>query len=311
MKTEISQSEQSPAAHRPAEQATARRLAVIIPVYNEEDAIGTTLDSLVTHGITGSAEIVVVNDGSTDRTAEIVSKYPVTLLHHQVNRGYGASLKTGIRHVSAEDIIIMDSDGQHSAVDIEQIRGALRYYPMVIGERADKDQVQSRKFGKWIIRKVGEFLVEQKLPDFNSGFRGFHRRNIMSLLHLMPNGFSFSTTSTLAFLKLGHPIGTVPIHVMPRVGRKSTVRPGRDGAKTLMLLLRIIMLFNPLKLFIPASVVFGTWGFVLGCANMWLTQRVSNGAQILMVFSMFLFFFGLLADQVSMLNLREEDNARD
>jgi|APCry1669188970_1035186.scaffolds.fasta_scaffold16470_2 glycosyltransferase involved in cell wall biosynthesis len=311
MGPEMSLDLQKPPAQNTKQSGQSRRLAVIIPVFNEEVAIGATLDSMVTHGITGSADIVVVDDGSTDGTADIVKKYPVTLLHHPSNKGYGASLKTGIRHTAAEDIIIMDSDGQHSAVDIEQIRGALRYYPMVIGERADKDQVQSRKFGKWIIRKVGEFLVEQKLPDFNSGFRGFHRRNIMSLLHLMPNGFSFSTTSTLAFLKLGHPIGTVPIHVMPRVGRKSTVRPGRDGAKTLMLLLRIIMLFNPLKLFIPASVVFGTWGFVLGCANMWLTQRVSNGAQILMVFSMFLFFFGLLADQVSMLNLREEDNARD
>lgn len=306
----MSQTEQSPTAQCVVP-ASSRRLAVIIPVYNEEAAIGTTLDSLVANGITGSAEVVVVDDGSTDRTAEIVRRYPVTLLQHPINKGYGASLKTGIRHVTADEVIIMDSDGQHSAADIEQIHSALRHNPMVIGERAAGAQVQSRKFGKWIIRKVGEFLVEQKLPDFNSGFRGFHRRHIMSLLHLMPNGFSFSTTSTLAFLKLGHSIGTVPINVTPRVGRKSTVRPARDGAKTLMLLLRIIMLFNPLKLFIPASVVFGAWGFVLGCVNMWVTQRVSNGAQILMVFSMFLFFFGLLADQVSMLNLREEDNARD
>lgn len=287
------------------------RLAVIIPVYNEEDAIGATLDGLVTRGITGAVEVVVVDDGSTDGTVEIVKKYPVTLLRHPVNRGYGASLKTGIRHVSAEQIVIMDSDGQHSAGDIEQIRAELRHYPMVIGERAAADQVQSRKFGKWIIRQVGEFLVEQKLPDFNSGFRGFHRRHIMGLLHLMPNGFSFSTTSTLAFLKLGHSIGTVSIRVAARVGRKSTVRPVRDGAKTLMLLLRIIMLFNPLKIFVPASVVFGVWGLVLGCVNICTGPRVSNGAQLLMVFAMFLFFFGLLADQVSMLNLREEDNAPD
>jgi len=287
------------------------RLAVIIPVYNEEGAIGATLDGLVSRGITDAAEVVVVNDGSSDRTAEIVRKYPVTLLQHQVNRGYGASLKTGIRHTTAEQVVMMDSDGQHSAEDIEKIRTALQDYPMVIGERSAADQVQSRKFGKWIIRKIGEFLVEQKLPDFNSGFRGFHRRHIMGLLHLMPNGFSFSTTSTLAFLKLGHSIGTVPIHAAPRVGRKSTVHPIRDGSKTIMLLLRIIMLFNPLKIFIPASTVFGLWGCSLACINMVITNRVSNGAQILMVFAMFLFFFGLLADQVSMLNMREEDNGKD
>ena len=309
------QSQPSPIAMspepRPANPSPQGSLAVIIPVYNEEAAIGATLDALVAHGVAQSAEIVVVDDGSTDGTAEVVRKYPVTLLRHPVNMGYGASLKTGIRHAGAEYVITMDSDGQHSPADLDRIRTALEQYPMVIGERDDKDQVQSRKFGKWIIRKVGEFLVERKLPDFNSGFRGFRRRRVLCLLHLMPNGFSFSTTSTLAFMKLGHPIGTVPIHVAPRVGRPSTVRPVRDGTKTLMLLLRIIMLFNPLKIFVPASMVFGLWGFVLGCVNIAVTHRVSNGAQILMVFSMLLFFFGLLADQVSMLNLREDDHARN
>ena len=294
-----------------SDQGARGSLAVVIPVYNEEAAIGATLEGLVSAGVTRSAEVIVVDDASTDRTAEIVGKYPVTLLRHSANKGYGASLKTGMRHAKADLVITMDSDGQHSAADVGKIREALRDYPMVIGERDRAAQVRARKFGKWIIRMVGEFLVGQKLPDFNSGFRGFRRRHIMSLLHLMPNGFSFSTTSTLAFLKLGHPIGTVPITVVPRVGRRSTVRPIRDGATTLMLLLRIVMLFNPLKIFVPASAVFATWGLSLGIWNICETHRVSNGAQILMVLSMFLFFFGLLADQVSMLNLREEDNARD
>jgi hypothetical protein len=179
----------------------------------------------------------------------------------------------------------------------------------VIGERtSDSYQVGNRKFGKWIIRVVGEYLVEQKLPDFNSGLRGFDRRIMRSLLHLMPNGFSFSTTSTLAFLKEGYAIGTVPIAARPRVGRASSVRPVQDGIKTLMLLTRIVMLFNPLKIFLPASIVAGVWGVSLATWNILATHRVSNGAVTVMVMAMFLFFFGLLADQISMLNLRERDD---
>ena len=128
---------------------------------------------------------------------------------------------------------------------------------MVIGERTDKSfQIKTRNLGKKIIKLIGEYLVEQKLPDFNSGFRGFDRKLINQILHLMPNGFSFSTTSTLAFLKEGYSIDTVPIVVEKREGRKSNVKFLKDGIKTILLVIRIIMLFNPLKVFIPASAIF-------------------------------------------------------
>lgn len=288
---------------------TVPDFTVVIPAYNEAQGIGTTLDNLSASGFLKRAEIIVVDDGSTDDTASIVQKHPVTLLQHVTNKGYGASLKTGIRHARTNKIITMDSDGQHNADAVEEIVRQLDNSPLVIGERtADSHQVANRKLGKWIIRVVGEFLVEQKLPDFNSGFRGFDRKIIRSLLHLMPNGFSFSTTSTLAFLKEGYSIATVPIKVTPRVGRASSVRPVKDGIKTLMLLLRIIMLFNPLKIFLPASLAVGLWGFVTAIVDIWHTARVSNGAVTVMVMAMFLFFFGLLADQIAILNLRERDD---
>ena len=285
-------------------------LAIVIPAYNEAEGIGATLDDLVGRGLAKQAEVIVVDDGSSDNTAAIVEKYPVTLVRHLVNKGYGASLKTGIRRARADKIITMDSDGQHSAADVEKILQKLGGADMVIGERApDSFQVQNRKFGKWIIRVVGECLVEQKLPDFNSGLRGFDRRIMRSLLHTMPNGFSFSTTSTLAFLKGGYAIATAPITARARVGRASSVRPIKDGIKTLMLLTRIIMLFNPLKIFLPVSVGMGVWGVTLAIVNMMeKNHRVSNGAVIVMVTALFLFFFGLLADQISMLNLRERDD---
>ena len=286
---------------------TDQKLTIIIPVYNEEGAIGETLAALVAAGWSRRAEILVVDDGSTDGTADIVERHPVRLLRHRANCGYGAALKTGIRAARTDRVIIMDSDGQHTADMLDPIAAELDHYPLVIGERdAHSHQVRSRKFGKWIIRRIGEYLVEQKLPDYNSGMRGFDRRTIHSLLHLMPNGFSFSTTSTLAFIKLGHGVGVVPIQVRPRVGRRSNVRHGRDGMKTLLLLLRIIMLFNPLKIFLPGAVAVGLWGLILAALNIWENSRVSNGAVTVMVFSMMLFFFGLQADQISMLNLREQ-----
>lgn len=289
--------------------ASEKKITIIIPVFNEAGAIGGTLAGLESSGWTQRAEVIVVDDGSTDETASIVSSHPVRLIQHGFNRGYGAALKTGIRASYTERVIIMDSDGQHTADMLDAIASGLDHHRMVIGDRAaGSHQVRSRTLGKWIIRRVGEHLVEQRLPDFNSGLRGFDRQTIRGLLHLMPNGFSFSTTSTLAFLKLGYSIGSAPIYAKPRVGRKSSVRAGRDGMKTLLLLLRVIMLFNPLKIFLPAAIVVGIWGVALAVLDIYEASRVSNGAVTIMVFSMMLFFFGLLADQVSMLNLRERDS---
>ena len=179
----------------------------------------------------------------------------------------------------------------------------LNDFDMVIGERnTDSFQVKNRQGGKKLIRKVGEYLVEQKLPDYNSGFRGFNREIIKSMLHLMPNGFSFSTTSTLAFLKEGYSIGTFPIKVDERVGRKSNVKFAKDGTKTMLLILRIIMLFNPLKIFFPSSVFAFLAGVLLGCYGYFMFGRFSNSAIVLTILGMFLFFIGLIADQVAMIN---------
>jgi glycosyltransferase involved in cell wall biosynthesis len=285
-------------------------LAIVIPAFNEAEAIGPTLEGLLASSVAARAEVIVVDDGSRDGTAEAVRRFPVTLLRHPVNKGYGAALKTGIRHARAEKIITMDSDGQHTADALEKICAELPHCSMVIGERTGAShQVRNRLLGKRIIRLVGEYLVEQKLPDFNSGLRGFDRKIMRSLLHLMPNGFSFSTTATLAFLKQGYVIGSVPIETRPRVGRESNVRIVRDGLKTLLLLLRVIMLFNPLKIFLPASLAIGLWGLYVAVMDIWTASRVSNGAVAVMVMAMLLFFFGLLADQVAMLNLREREDA--
>ena len=281
--------------------------SIIIPAYNEEEAIGTTLEQLVELKIHEECEIIVVDDGSEDQTSAIVSNFPVSLARHGMNKGYGAALKTGIRKAGGDIVILMDSDGQHDPRYIAEIRQRLGNYDMVIGERSDTSfQVKRRRAGKRLIRRIGEYLVEQKLPDYNSGFRGFQRETIAGMLHLMPNGFSFSTTSTLAFLKEGYNIGTFPIEVGTRIGRKSNVKMMKDGSKTILLLFRIIMLFNPLKVFFPASLISFLFGLGFGIFGYILFDRFSNGAVVLTMLGMFLFFIGLVADQISILNRRKQ-----
>jgi len=283
-----------------------KQATVIIPAYNEETGIGPLLDKMVASSLNTKYEIIVVDDGSTDQTADLVSKYPVRLVKHGTNKGYGASLKTGIRKATCDKVIMLDSDGQHDPKYIDQVFDLLAEYEMVIGERdAKSHQVGSRKGGKWLIRKTGEMLVDQKLPDYNSGMRGFHRELILNLLHLMPNGFSFSTTSTLAFLKEGYSIGTFPINVVERVGRSSNVKFMKDGSKTLLLLFRIIMLFNPLKVFFPASLFFTFGGLVWGVNGYLFFGRFPNSGTVLITLGMFMFFFGLLADQIAILNRKK------
>ncbi len=284
---------------------TSTQVSILIPVYNEEVGIKLLLDRIIELKFHELYEVLVINDGSTDGSLEVVRNYPVRIYSHTVNKGYGAALKTGIRKANGNKVVILDSDGQHDPAQIPLFISLLDEYELVIGTR-DKEsfQVRTRQIGKRVIRWVGEYLVEQKLPDYNSGYRGFNKELIKGMLHMMPNGFSFSTTSTLAFLKEGYSIGTIPIRVEERVGRSSNVKFFKDGAKTIMLILRIIMLFNPLKIFFPASFFITASGILYGIYGYLIADRFSNGAIVLTILGMFLFFIGLVADQISIMNRR-------
>jgi glycosyltransferase involved in cell wall biosynthesis len=281
-------------------------VSIIIPAFNEEASISQLLSDLQAKDLTGKYEVLVVDDGSTDGTAAIIKGFPVKLIMHGANKGYGAALKSGVRKANGHKVIMLDSDGQHDPVYIEQIIAMLNDFDMVIGERGeDSHHVSNRKKGKYIIRKVGEYLVDQKLPDFNSGFRGFDRELIASMLHIMPNGFSFSTTSTLSFLKEGYNIGTFPIKVVERQGRQSSVSFLKDGPKTFLLLFRIIMLFNPMKIFFPGSLLATAAGLMWGFYGYLVYGRFAISGTILVTFGMFMFFFGLIADQIAILNRKK------
>jgi len=265
-----------------------------------------SLDKILSCKLHDKFEIIYVDDGSTDLTSSIIQEYPVKMIRHSANKGYGAAIKTGIRKASGTKIILMDGDGQHNPEYINDVDNLLDEFDMVIGERSTESfKVRKRESGKRIIRWIGEYLVEQKLPDYNSGFRGFHKESMQELIHLMPNGFSFSTTSTMAYIKEGYNIKTIPIIVSERVGRKSSVRFLKDGTKTIMLILRIIMLFNPLKVFLPASIGILLIGFGFGLFGYFVYSRFSNTATLLMMFGILLFFVGLLADQISIMNRKK------
>ncbi len=274
-----------------------RKISVIIPAYNEEDGLEPALSGLMPLAREKGWEVIVVNDGSTDNTGDIASKQGAKVISHPQNKGYGASLKTGIRNAEGEIVVIMDSDGQHKADDIERLLEHTDKYEMVVGSRS-KD-VLVRAPGKKLLSIVANFLSGVKIPDLNSGFRAFYRDKVESFMHFCPNGFSFSTTITLAFLREGFNVKYVPIDAASRVGRTSSVKFFRDGYKAFMLIIRVIVLFNPLKVFVPASIFMFFLGVLFTIYGITTVGRIVDTGILIMLSSVILFFMGVLADQVS------------
>lgn len=286
-------------------QISKTMLTVIIPAYNEEEGIENTVKTLLDFGKDKGWKVIVVNDGSTDKTREILERIKeVTLINHPYNKGYGASLKTGILQADTPLISFYDADGQHRPEDLEKMQLNFDNYDMLVGQRGkDSHQEWVRKPGKWVLSKVANFLTGRKIPDLNSGLRIIKRDIIKEMLHLFPDGFSFSTTSTIAFMNMGYNIDYHPIVVNKRVG-KSTVKQLKHGSSILLLILRLIVLFNPLKVFIPVSFALITLGLVYEI--LWGIAfidgvRLIPGALLLLLSGLLIFFFGLLADQISSL----------
>jgi glycosyltransferase involved in cell wall biosynthesis len=285
-------------------------LSVIVPAYNESKTIGNLLTSSLDLARAHNWEIIVVNDGSTDDTAERVHQCVdgrhLKLISHKQNRGYGASLKTGIRASSASGIATMDSDGQHDPNDLIRLLPLLDEYDLVVGTRTNP--IHSPPFrmpGKWILKWLADYLSGQKIPDLNSGLRLFRTDLIKKYLHLCPDGFSFSTTTTLIFLNRGYSVAYEPITIRPRSkGGKSTVKFS-TGFATIIMILRIMSLFQPLRVYIPASVSLGIAGILWGFPYIILQRGISVGALLLIITGILLFFFGLLTDQVAQSRLEK------
>lgn len=282
-----------------------QKITIIVPAFNEAQEIESTITELI--GCAGNKgwEVIVINDGSTDETPSILGKFRgIKLLNHPYNRGYGASLKTGIKNASGDIVVFFDSDGQHNPEDISKLLEKIPEFDMVVGQRGRNfKQDWLRKPGKWLLGAVANFLSEHRIPDLNSGLRAIKKTIITDLLEIFPDGFSFSTTSTIALFKLGYNVCYVPINVRPRIG-KSTVRQAKHGPETLLLILRLIALFSPLRIFINAAAIL----FIIGVT--YQTEEILrrgwhfvNGAMLLIIASILIFLFGLIADQLSSLRL--------
>lgn len=275
-------------------------ITVIIPAWNEAGSIAEVATS-ARNALTGrEIEILVIDDGSSDDTAANAEAAGATVVRHWKQKGYGASLKTGVRQAKHELIIIMDADGQHDPADLvrlldEQAKG----YDTVIGARDRKSfQYASRMPGKAFLQWFAGFLVGETPDDVNSGLRVFSKQDALQYISILPNAFSFTTTLTLAMMKDAYRVGFVPIQTRPRQGRRSSVTL-RDGLRTILLIIRIAALFNPLKVFLPISALLFITGLGYGAWNLLREFNIPSGAVLCLIAGIIVFFFGVLADQLA------------
>ncbi len=275
-------------------------ISIVIPAYNEEKGIADTIDGIVkTVNVLGiEYELIVVNDGSTDNTTTIVENKHIKIVNHKERKGYGASLKTGIQHSKFEDILIIDADGSYPPEHISDLLDYTVNYDMVVGARTgSKVKIPLiRKPAKWFINKLANYLSEKKIPDLNSGMRLFKKKVYQHFIRILPNGFSFTTTITLALLINDCNIKYVPINYNKRKGR-SKIRPIHDTLNFIQLIIRTVMYFNPLKIFLPFSLLF----FISGAGFLVRDLIVLNLAQssiLLIITGALILAIGMLSDLI-------------
>lgn len=276
--------------------AEAARVSIVIPAYNEEGGIGDVVSALLACEAWG--EVLVVDDGSTDLTADRAEQAGARVVRHPYNKGNGAAVKTGIREARGEVILLMDADGQHPPEDATRLVRGIGLYDMVIGARSAADQSLFRALANLVLKTLASWLTGRKIPDLTSGFRAAQRERMLEILHLLPNGFSYPTTSCLAFLKAGWSVAFEPVRVRPRVGR-SKIRALRDGVKFLLIIFKIVTLYSPLKVFFPLSAASFLTGSLYGMWNVYSFGKIPMGAALLIQLAVVVFLFGLISEQIA------------
>jgi glycosyltransferase involved in cell wall biosynthesis len=280
---------------------TELQVSIVIPVYNEEEAIGDDLDTIIAT-MAGSGytyEVIVVDDGSTDRTADIARAKGVKVIQHPINRGTGAARRTGILQAQGEVIVMTDGDGTYPNQDIPRLLEYLPAFDQVVGTSEQGTFRFLRAPAKWFIRKLACYLTSMDIPDLNSGLRAFKREAMLKFLYLMPDGFSCVSTMTLAFLCNGHTIKYVPVDYYKRIGL-SKFHPINDTYNYLLTVVRMVMYFNPLKVFLPASLFLTLIGTVKLIRDMLVYRNLYvPGVTIMIVLTAIqVTAIGLLADLI-------------
>src|SRR5437870_5912260 len=237
-------------------------LSIIIPAYDEGDAIGAVIAKA--RALRPQAEILVVDDGSKDNTSEAARGAGARVIRHPYNKGNGAAVKRGLRNARGDVVLLLDADGQHPPEDIERVLAGIGEYDMVVGARTrDSESARVRDFGNAVFNNLASYLSGRKIPDLTSGFRAMKRDMILEFIHLLPNLYSYPTTSTLAFIKAGYNVQFVPIRARKGTGRSNT-KILRDGVRAVVTIMRMITLFAPMKIFLPVSLALFALGVVYG-----------------------------------------------
>jgi len=278
-----------------------KNLSIIIPAFNEAQNISKLLTQLV--DTYPEAEIIVIDDASEDKTAEICATFPVKCISHPYRIGNGAAIKTGLRNSTRDIVVCMDGDGQHKVEDISRFTERLFCgYDMIVGARKKHSQASfSRYLANTFYNKLASWMVGHTIEDLTSGFRVAYRKKFLQFYHLLPNGFSYPTTITMAFFRSGYYVDYVPIEAMKRKGN-SSIRILRDGFRFLVIIFRIGTLYSPLKLFIPISALHFSLALLYYTYTYITENRFTNMSVLLFTVSLVIGLIGLISEQITNLN---------
>ena len=284
-----------------ATDSIVEQTSVIIPALNEE----ATIDEVV-RGLRQSGswyEILFVDDGSSDHTAARACDAGARVIRQPYRKGNGAAVKPGLRAATGQFALIMDGDGQHRPADARRLVGQLAEYDLVVGTRSpDSHASLARRAGNAVLNGLAGYLTEQHVADLTSGFRAARRSLVMDFIHLLPNGFSTPTTTTLAFLRAGYSVRFEPIDVRPRSGSgRPEIRLASDGGRFVLMLLKVVTLYSPLRVFLPMSAAAFVSGAGYAVWTVWTQSHVTNSSVLLIVVSVLIFLIGLVSEQIAAL----------
>jgi glycosyltransferase involved in cell wall biosynthesis len=291
-------------------------ISIILPACNERANLDKLLpelfDMIKAQPWADACEVIVVNDGSTDTTAELAEEYFIRMVTHRRSLGNGAAIKSGARAAKGEIIICMDADGQHNPADIPRLLAAIEAgADMAVGARSDDNHASAgRSFANRFYNWLSSVMTNSKVQDLTSGFRAVYRKKFLDFLSLLPNGFSYPTTITMSFFRAGYGVEYVPIVVRKR-GGKSHIKPIRDGFRFVLIIFRIATLYSPLKLFVPLAAGFFATGLGYYLYTFAMTRRFTNMSMLLFITAMLIFLIGLVSEQVSQLIFMSVQRRRD
>ncbi len=283
------------------------KISIVLPAKNEAENLEGLLPRLLQ--AYGDQEIIVVNDGSTDTTAEVCQRHGVRVVSHPYSMGNGAAIKSGARAATGEILVFMDADGQHDPADIERLLARFeKGFEMVVGARqADTHASHGRRLANHFYNRLASVMTGYRIDDLTSGFRAARARHFRKFLYLLPNGFSYPTTSTMAFFRSGMPVAYVPIRAGKREG-KSKIKVLRDGLRFFIIIVKIGALFSPMRLFLPVSAFLFAVGLAYYGYTFFQWQRFTNMSALLFSSSLMTFLLGIVSEQISSLHYKGADD---